>query len=312
MKMINQINETYKVVWFLNNYCNFRCEYCLDQMGRDDKKFENNLIPDELIINACNNLLSLGHKNMKFTVFGGETTLYPDLPMFTDIIYQKMDSVLNDFMFTTNASRGIDYFKKFLKYDERFIIRVSIHMEYYTPKIFEIIKMLSKNHVRVFVEIMYNLKFKELVFECAKKIKKLKDKYPETLNGRIKPVFDGMPFSQEHYFYPYTKDDIKEFEEENKKFGRIQDKYKIDMKEPGKYCILGSNKIMIHPSGKLLYPCPMTHFSEKSIFFMSPQKFKQNLFKIVKCETPKMCLHAPKLKFNSKEEAKKIIEEIVK
>ena len=66
--MIDIFSDSFKVVWYLNNVCNFSCEYCLDKLGRDDPRGKNNLIHPDLVRHACRNFLSLGHNKYNFTL----------------------------------------------------------------------------------------------------------------------------------------------------------------------------------------------------------------------------------------------------
>lgn len=310
MEFMNYMEDRYKIVWYLNNYCNFNCEYCLDNFGRTDPK-NNKLIPLSFVKNACKNLLSLNIPKYQFTLFGGETTLYPDLPKFIDTLYDSMPNKISNMMFTSNASRSVNYFKNFLHYDDTFIIRLSAHMEHWNPHFFDIVDFLCENNIRVFTEIMFNLNYKELVFSVADEIIK-RMKINKNLKGRIKPVFNNVPF--ENYFYNYSNEDLKRFEEKNTEFGYTSYMYKKDKKILGKYCIIGSNKCAINPYGVFSNFCLMPskiQNNTKSIFTLPSHIFKKNVMDVVRCQTQHICLHAPTIHYNTRQDAKNEMERII-
>ncbi len=110
------------VIWDLGRLCNFDCSYC-------SKNSHNNYDPVKnlkAMIAAYENLQNYWNKNderLKFSIAGGEPTVYKDYLPFVKYLKEKNHIVMT----TTNGSNSEKYYAELAEYSD---ICFSIHLKY--------------------------------------------------------------------------------------------------------------------------------------------------------------------------------------
>ena len=69
-------SDTFKLLWYITQTCNYDCSYCADELHTNKKLFPE----DEAIEHALDNLLKLEHQRIEVSISGGEPFLYSGMP----------------------------------------------------------------------------------------------------------------------------------------------------------------------------------------------------------------------------------------
>lgn len=167
------------VLWFLSKTCNFDCSYCpttIHDRKPPSKGFED-------IIKGIDNIFNSGWKNVKFSFWGGEPTLFPNYLEICKYLYDNNCEVIT----TTNGSRDKKYLAELNKYSN---LSISIHKEWVkTEKMYETLKYISDNRnthwimVKCMVEPNTLNWWKEWIFNLTKDNKNIKNKLDIRLNS---------------------------------------------------------------------------------------------------------------------------------
>lgn len=107
--------QTFFVTWTLHNLCNFRCSYCPPNLNNGTTK---NITLEKVkhFYSSLKNQVET--KKFIFAFSGGEPTMHPE---FIDII-KFLSSQGCEICLTTNASRGIEWWKKAEPYVDHLVI----------------------------------------------------------------------------------------------------------------------------------------------------------------------------------------------
>ena len=253
----------YKIFWYINSLCNYKCSYCI----RKNQKGINNLIEPFLISRVCENLRGLNSEEYEFVISGGEPTLYPDLKGFIGYLHDEMpDSKIK---ISTNGFRGSDYFRDFREFKDFLEVRVSIHLEYVSSnkQILPLLITFQSFGFKYFADILYDRCRKDLMVEFVEKIR------VNGLRGRVKLL---EPKNQ------YFPEELELAAVLNRELGYTWEEIPVRNK---KYCLTGSHKIEIDENGNYSVLCPHSD-KNGNIYFLSPNKFRDSLFEIKKCPLP--------------------------
>lgn len=109
------------IIWDLGRLCNFDCHYCA-------KNSHNNFDPVKnlkFFLNAYANIKTwnVSRETIKFTMTGGEPTVYKDYLPFVKLLKQDGHIVHT----TTNGSNTVEYYRELAQYSD---LAFSIHLEY--------------------------------------------------------------------------------------------------------------------------------------------------------------------------------------
>ena len=148
-----------KIEWYMTDWCNYRCEYCLT----DHSKAEFQSL--EKLLNIANEIKKLLSKEEKYTLIlkGGEVT-YFDL----ETIFHVFDGYNIEFCITTNLSNKAEYYVNLLK---KFNLRLNISFhaqakkEEFLEKVKTIVSTERKNKNITFLFVIGNTKTNELYEE---------------------------------------------------------------------------------------------------------------------------------------------------
>ena len=290
----------------MNNVCNLNCDYCIDRIGggRTNEKIINDQIPDDKLIRSFRNLLSFGFESYKFKIYGGETTLYPDLPRFLDLLFSEFVGRCTTLKFSTNGlARDIDYFRNFFHYPrDSFLFQLTIHLEYFEPgcQIEKIIDLFLKNNVNVQVNILFDTRRRELLNYVLNKYKP----YSKLSNCQVIPFILYSDSPSEKFLLDYTPAEIEEFQNLIKELNPVDPfRHKIDdfnrlkdNKNPQgefknqKFCVSGQRGIIINSEGKMVPPCSKVIYKDNEpIWDLSENDFRRQATIITKCEKISRC-----------------------
>ena len=113
--------NSFKLLAFIIDSCNYTCEYCYNDLPRTNKKIDLN----KLYFFITEILLKkLKKEYIWLELIGGEPTLHPDLVEFCEKI-SKIDNI-NTTIYT-NFSKSVDYYIKLLEIDKRISLILSWH-----------------------------------------------------------------------------------------------------------------------------------------------------------------------------------------
>ncbi len=146
-KEFKQINIT----WFLTNYCNFECEYCMEkEYITNDKKLKD----DEFIALNLFKLKNLEH-NFNIDLTGGE-------PTYHDEFYNIINSLINmnnckQITIITNFSKSISFWEN-IKKSPKINIGASYHPKYSKDYINKILQISKRFKINPLINITNNKK----------------------------------------------------------------------------------------------------------------------------------------------------------
>ncbi|MEI0496738.1 radical SAM protein, partial [Brachyspira intermedia] len=123
----------------LTNSCNYKCSYCYGQepIGKD------NFMSTDTIKSILKQVFALNKKYYYITLIGGEVIYLPNL--FDILDYIDSYDLNIEVSIITNASKKVDYFKKFKQYKKYIKVSLSIHLEYVNiDNIKEIVKLFNE------------------------------------------------------------------------------------------------------------------------------------------------------------------------
>lgn len=276
-----KIISHFKTFWYINSKCNYSCSYCINNFARDFSG-ENKLIPEVKIEQTCKNILSINADTYEFVLLGGEPTIYPDLPGVIKILKKNFKERLIIVDITTNGSRDVNYFKKFEDFKDFLIIRISIHMEYFNSRLFTLVQDLIKMGFNVSCDVMFDKNRTELVKSVCDFL------LSNNISGRVRKIIKNSSYCStarsKKFFYDYTEEDLNFVAETTKKM------YGVEKKEKnircGNYCIVGSDKLVLDENGIISRSCSRyggKDVNNKSIFYLTPEKFKRHFFIVGRC-----------------------------
>jgi MoaA/NifB/PqqE/SkfB family radical SAM enzyme len=145
----NNYPESMHIEWVLNNVCNYKCNYCHDDLNDGSSKHPD-LESSIKFFDSIHNVINSNGKLL--TLSGGEPTLWPNLTKFLN----RLDSSYYTAM-TTNGSRSVRWWREFItecKQIHRVII--SIHLQYVDIEhIIEVCRVIQ-DRTSVMILIMYD------------------------------------------------------------------------------------------------------------------------------------------------------------
>lgn len=145
------VQDFFQSHWQVTQRCNFHCPYCVNESLRRDGLH----MPQEIMRTALRYIAALRHAEYRFSISGGEVTLYPHLEeMLTCIVDQfPARSRVN---LLTNGSAGVQRLRKLLEIAGdlacRFIITIHLgqtNIKELARKLQEFSDMERKQHFHV-------------------------------------------------------------------------------------------------------------------------------------------------------------------
>lgn len=185
--------NSYQVLAYIADICNYKCEYCYNKFPRTGNLL--NLSKLEQFITDI-----LEQKDyLALDLIGGEPTLHPDL---LDFCEKYKDSTNIELTVYTNLTKPLEYYKKLLSYNVQLI--VSWHSAADNKIFVDKLKQFSeKERLQTSISIMFEHKYPDLSIETYKMIldlPKFNEKY-----------FSLLAESENYKGYEYTDDQLKEF-----------------------------------------------------------------------------------------------------
>lgn len=144
--------NNFKLLAFIIDQCNYRCEYCYNVLPRTNKRL--NL--DKLYYFVSKILIGkLQKQYLELELIGGEPTLHPDLLRFCERI-AKIKNIHTTIY--TNFSSPIEYYKKLIGIDSRITLILSWHTsnKQFMQKLALFSKEILENNITVSVIYEHN------------------------------------------------------------------------------------------------------------------------------------------------------------
>lgn len=195
---ILQTSPAVSIYWLLTDFCNFRCNYCPDDLhsGKYATGVAPGLPTDDQIKKFISRLKSdeFASKRLNVQLGGGEPTLHPMFPY----IVAELKSPTNYLGVTTNGSRGVDWWKEILPLDH---VTISLHPEFTNiDKVNELAEVILASGT----SIMFNLSCDPNNWEA---VQDLYSKLKDDLKKFVAPVMLNT-FGLVRSFFPYTPEQL--------------------------------------------------------------------------------------------------------
>lgn len=135
MKIYNLLDKCV-LKWRLTTLCNYKCSYCVQTKKENNADlktdFDQCMSVIDDVIRIANELHRKHNKNIRIDLIGGEVSLFDDLKILLDKLYQV--ECVGEIYITTNLSRNIDYYIELCnivkKYNKTLTLCASYHDEY--------------------------------------------------------------------------------------------------------------------------------------------------------------------------------------
>lgn len=164
----------------LGNFCNYKCSYCFPNANTGSVRLPkiNNILKENFIFLSSFLKKNNNSNNIKFSLCGGEPTLYHDVENLCSFL-----KTLGFIKIKTNASRTLNWWNN--NYQNFDSIVISYHNEFSD---FEHIKnvgiLLDNNNKEVFIDILLD----QLNFsKCIEIFKKFEETFSTYENVKIRP-----------------------------------------------------------------------------------------------------------------------------
>ena len=152
------------IEWVLNNVCNYRCNYCHDDIndgssGHPD--LEKSVKFFDMIHERVNS------NNKMITLVGGEPTLWPNLTKFLNSLNENYYTAI-----TTNASRTIRWWRDFITECRRVHrVIISVHLEYVDIEHIVSVCEIIQDKTDVMILLMWDKKYQDRFDHCFERLK---------------------------------------------------------------------------------------------------------------------------------------------
>ena len=189
--------NSFKLLAFIIDCCNYKCEYCYNDLPRTGKKIDLNKLyyfVSEILIRK------LEKQHIKLELIGGEPTLHPDLVEFCKKI-SKLPNIHTTIY--TNFSQSAEYYKNLIDIDNRMSLILSWHTSniQFEEKLAQLPKEMLQNNITVSVIYEHNNTKKALeVFDFVHA------KYPYVKELSF-PLIDNNP----NYANKYDEQSLAEY-----------------------------------------------------------------------------------------------------
>ena len=216
--------------WDITMRCNYRCSYCFDKGGVQNKISSRKPFSTLTQLKAAvNNIASLNRPWYEINFSGGEPTLHPHLVDLIVMLHEKLEERLNKVLIITNGSRNMAFYKKIadIKNLINITMQISIHTEQVDmAHILELIETLSKD-INIRLALMFNPVKREevhLIYDILFEYRKI---FPFSMN--INLLRDsGLLVSR------YTKEDFEWQREATLKFNALENVLQSKIPAPKK------------------------------------------------------------------------------
>lgn len=296
--------QNYKILWFINSICNYKCDYCLNS---NVFKKEETTLNDSYLKRMMLNIDSLGAEKYFFSLCGGEPTLEPKFFELITLISSFFQQKLANIKIFSNGSQPLSFWKRLIPHKDIITIKFSAHLQYYSERWYELLKFFEKNHLRCCVDIMLDLNNIEFLNNFILFLNSRKFQY---ISAQVKPIYKSTSVCRNLQYEKIKLINLKKKILLNIHEDNFQQPQHFENK---KYCLVGSNKLILDRNGIMKKTCKNNNLTHKSIFFLTPQKFKEEILKIKMCDCLKCKHHTTiqPIRSNSFDELKKIRQRII-
>jgi wyosine [tRNA(Phe)-imidazoG37] synthetase (radical SAM superfamily) len=150
-KVIKIENESNFILidWVLGNYCNYKCSYCFPGSNLGNKRPP--IITESIeknILHLVNEIKKVSNKQIRFSLGGGEPTMYHDLT--------KLLKILNQYgtvLIITNGSRTLAWWANNFEYFHTVVVSFHIETNNY-DHVLNLLKFLSNKIPNLILHVM--------------------------------------------------------------------------------------------------------------------------------------------------------------
>lgn len=283
-----------RINWEISNCCNYKCSYCYNNSIKENFK-----LTPEVITLVLKKLKSLNYDNYEFVLTGGEPTIHPQIKFIIKEIYNIFQNKLKSINIITNLSQDKIFFKDlFSIVDSRFSLRCSIHLKYFNSNKYELIEFFLQYGIKLYISILLDRKYYNDIFDIIRQINLFYKKY--NFEPSLRFLFEDEYSKEEKFFFNIfnTLWNVKNFIKENISFYNY-------------YCVFGENLIVLNSDLTFRGSyCKQSNLVNVPIIFLTKEKIKEKIFKIVKCH--QSCCNIPTCHILPKFENKYLLNKFIK